>query len=170
MGWTETQTWAGLNRKMCVHLTRKTVKRQWHKQTTKKRDCENEGSSMHDGTCIGINYAHRFPSVSGHFTHCWAFRSVLRVVNSICRCTTLFNFWPVREFLKEIHTAKTVLWGVVFTLRDFWCSRGNQVRNPFAASRDRIHHRLDFAVTLSSPASFCVLFDITSEPSVELEG
>ena len=27
----------------------------------------------------------------------------------------------------------------------------------------------DFAVTLSSPESFCVLFDITSEPSVELK-
>ena len=27
-----------------------------------------------------------FPSVSGHFTHCWAFRSALRVTNS-CRCT-----------------------------------------------------------------------------------
>ena len=26
----------------------------------KKRDYENEGSSMHDGSCIGINYAHRF--------------------------------------------------------------------------------------------------------------
>ena len=32
------------------------------------------------------------PSVSGHFTHCWDFHSVLRVVNSICRFTTLFNF------------------------------------------------------------------------------
>ena len=32
------------------------------------------------------------PSVSGHFTHCWDFDSVLRVVNSICRCTNLFNF------------------------------------------------------------------------------
>ena len=55
------------------------------------------------------------PNVSGHFTHCWDFDSVLRVVNSICRCTNLFNFWPVREFLVQFHTAKTVLWGVVFT-------------------------------------------------------
>ena len=28
---------------------------------------------------------------------------------------------------------------------------------------------LDFAVTLSSPESFCVLFDITSEHSAELK-
>ena len=27
----------------------------------KKRDYENEGSSMHDGSCIGNNYNHRFP-------------------------------------------------------------------------------------------------------------
>ena len=25
-----------------------------------KRDYENEGSSMHEGSCIGINYAHMF--------------------------------------------------------------------------------------------------------------
>ena len=35
-----------------------------------------------------------FPSVSGYFTHCWDFHSVLRVVNSICRCTA--TLW-VRE-------------------------------------------------------------------------
>ena len=27
----------------------------------KKSDNENEGSSMHDDSCIGINYAHMFP-------------------------------------------------------------------------------------------------------------
>ena len=41
----------------------------------KKRDYENERSTMHDDSCIGIYYAHRTltcsPSVSGHFTHCW---------------------------------------------------------------------------------------------------
>ena len=65
---------------------------------------------MHDGSCIGINYTHRFPKCfKSLHTHCWAFRSFLRVVNSMCRCTTLFNFWPVREFLEEIHTAKAGL-------------------------------------------------------------
>ena len=27
----------------------------------KKRDYENEGSSMHEDSCVGINYAHMFP-------------------------------------------------------------------------------------------------------------
>ena len=32
-------------------------------------------------------------SVSGHFTHCWVFRSVLHVVNFNCsRCNHLLNF------------------------------------------------------------------------------
>ena len=35
----------------------------------KKRDYENEGSSMHDGSCIGINYAHRFPKCSRSLSH-----------------------------------------------------------------------------------------------------
>ena len=57
-----------------------------------------------------------FPSNLGHFTHCWAFRSALRVTNSIVvTVPDLFTFWPVREFLVEFHTAKLVLWGVVFT-------------------------------------------------------
>ena len=57
-----------------------------------------------------------FPSVSGHFTQCWDFRSALRVTNSIVAAApNLFNFWPVREFLAEIHIAKLVLWGVVLT-------------------------------------------------------
>ena len=50
---------------------------------------------------------HQVFQVTSHM--CWDFRSVLRVVNSICRSTNLFNFWPVREFLVEIHTAKSGL-------------------------------------------------------------
>ena len=43
------------------------------------------------------------------------------------------------------------------------------IRSPFAASRDKSIIGFDFAVTLSSPESFCVLFDITSEQYVELK-
>ena len=46
---------------MCVHLTREDSQRTTTPTNNKKRDYENEGSSMHDGSCIGINYAHRFP-------------------------------------------------------------------------------------------------------------
>ena len=50
------------------------------------------------------------PIVSGHFTHCLAFRSAPRVTYSIVvTVPNLFNFCPVREFLVEIHTAKMVL-------------------------------------------------------------
>ena len=49
----------------------------------------------------------------------------------------------------------------------FWCSRWQRWWSAFPASRDQIVG-LDFAVTLSSPESFCVLFDITSEHSAEL--
>ena len=42
-----------------MHLSRKTVKGQRHELTTKReRDYENEGSAMHEDSCIGINYAH----------------------------------------------------------------------------------------------------------------
>ena len=40
---------------------------------TKKKTKKNEGSSMHDGSCIGINYAHRFTKVFQVNSHYWAF-------------------------------------------------------------------------------------------------
>ena len=48
------------------------------------------------------------PNVSGHFTHCWDFHSVLRVVNSIL---SLYHFiqFLTREYLVKFHTAKKVL-------------------------------------------------------------
>ena len=59
------------------------------------------------------NYAHRFPSVSGHFTHCWACRSGCRDTNSlVVNAPNLFTFNLVGEFLVEVHTAK-MEWGVV---------------------------------------------------------
>ena len=56
-----------------------------------------------------------FPSVSGHNTLLgfWPCTSCQQF--NCCNCTNLFNFWLVREFLVEIHTARMVLWGVVFT-------------------------------------------------------
>ena len=53
----------------------------------KKRDYENEGSSMHDGSCIGINYAHRFPK---------CFRSLHTLLGfSLCASCRQFNFVAV---------------------------------------------------------------------------
>ena len=94
------------NLSQCAYIsTRKTVQGQRHLLTTKERDYENEGSSMQDGSCIGINYTHRFPKCfrSLHtllgFSLCtscrqfncksctaassWGFRSALRVTYSI---------------------------------------------------------------------------------------
>ena len=65
---------------------------------------------MHDDSCIGINYAHRFPKCfrSLHTLLGFSLCTSNRPFNC-CSCTHLFNFWPVREFLVEIHTAKTGL-------------------------------------------------------------
>ena len=65
----------------------------------KKRDYENEGSSMHEDSCIGINYAHMFPKCfrSLHtllgFSLCTSCRQFLLVVAvtiySILTCTRI---------------------------------------------------------------------------------
>ena len=55
--------------------------------TTKKRDCENEGSLMYEDSRIGINYAHMFPKCFGSFQTLLGF--ALYFTSSIfncCRC------------------------------------------------------------------------------------
>ena len=78
---------------MCVHLTRKTVKGQRHQLTTKKRDYENEGSSMHEDSCIGINYAHMFPKCFRSLQTLLGF--ALYFVSSI----QLLSLYPFIQFL-----------------------------------------------------------------------
>ena len=57
-----------------------------------KRDYENKRSSMHEDSCIGINYAHIFTKcfTSLHTLLGFALYSVSSI--QICRCTHLFNF------------------------------------------------------------------------------
>ena len=83
-----------LSHAVCAHLSRKTVKGQRHKLTT-ERDYDNEGSTMHDDSCIGINYAHRshVPQVFEVTSHIVGLRSVLHVISfNSCRCNYLLNF------------------------------------------------------------------------------
>ena len=59
----------------------------------KKRDYENEGSSMHENSCIVINYAHMFDKCFRSLHIVGIFRSVLHVINSIVVAVTiLLNF------------------------------------------------------------------------------
>ena len=61
MGWTKTQTWAGLSQNSVRASTKEDSQRTTTLTDNKKRDYENERSSMHEDSCIGINYAHMFP-------------------------------------------------------------------------------------------------------------
>ena len=64
---------------------------------------------MHEDSCIGINYAHMFPKCFRSLHTLLGF--ALYFVSSI-QLLSLYpfiHFWPVREFLVEIHTAKTGL-------------------------------------------------------------
>ena len=65
----------------------------------KKGDYENEGSTMHDDSCIGINYAHRTltcsPSVFKSLHTLLGFALVLRVVNSIVVAVTIYSIFDL---------------------------------------------------------------------------
>ena len=113
LGWTETQTWATV----CVHLNKEdsqgTMTLTDNKEERLRKTKDLQCMMTH---ALASTTLTDFPSVSGHFAHCWDFHSALRVNNSlVVAVPNLFTFWPVRKFLIQIHTAKTVLWGVVFT-------------------------------------------------------
>ena len=89
----------------------------------RRETTKNEGSSMHDDSCIGINYAHRFPKCSRSLHTLLGFSLCTSCQQFNCwSCTILFNFWPVREFLAEVHTAKMDVWGCLYRFRNsaYW--------------------------------------------------
>ena len=94
---------------------------------------------MHDGSCIGINYSHRFPKCfrSHHTLLGFSLCTSCQQFNC-CSCTNLFNFWPVREFLVEIHTAKAVLWSVVLTHTVGYNRPPSAVNDPTATKSEQI--------------------------------
>ena len=78
---------------MCVYLNKEDNQGTTTLNDNKEeRDYENEGYSMHDGSCIGINYAHKFPKCfRSLLTRCWDFRSALRVTNSIVVAVPIYS-------------------------------------------------------------------------------
>ena len=65
--------------------TRKTVNRQ---ETTKTKDLQcTKTHALASTTLTGS------PSVSSHFTHCWDFHSVLRVVSSIVVAVPIYSIF-----------------------------------------------------------------------------
>ena len=90
----------------CVHNYQEDSQRTTTLTDDKKRDYENEGSTMHDDSCIGITYAHMFPECFRSH-HCWVSLCTSCRQFNCCRCKPFTQISPVREFLAEIHTAKT---------------------------------------------------------------
>ena len=69
----------------------------------KKRDNEDEGSTMHDDSCIGINYAHAhvfpkcFKSLHTLLGFALCFMSSILILVAV----TIYPILTVREFLVE---------------------------------------------------------------------
>ena len=59
-----------LSQTVCVHLNKENSQGTMTLTDNKEeRLRQNEGSSMHDASCIGINYAHRFPECFRSLSH-----------------------------------------------------------------------------------------------------
>ena len=79
-------------------------------------------------------------------------------------CATANNGYHRSIIFLSLYTQRTLTF-INYLPRAFWCRRWQSWGSP--CNRPIIG--LDFAVTLSSPEPFCVIFDITSEQSVELK-
>ena len=96
------------------HSVRASIKEDSQRTTTQTDNKKRETTKTKDLQCMTTHASASTtltcsPSVAGHFTHCWASLCASCRQCNCCRCTHLFNFWPVREFLAEIYTAKTGL-------------------------------------------------------------
>ena len=109
MGWTNTQTWAGLSRTVCVHLSRKTVKGKTltdnKKERLRKRKIFNAWRLMH-----WHQLRSHVPQMFLVTSHIVGFRSVLHDVNfNCCRCNHLLNFDLYANSLWRFTLRKTCL-------------------------------------------------------------
>ena len=84
-----------------TNLSNSVIKEYSQRTTTltdnQKIDYENEGSSMHENSCFGINFAHMFPKCFRSLHIVWIFRSVLHVVNSIVVVVTIYSIFDLYE-------------------------------------------------------------------------
>ena len=62
---------------------------------------------MNEDSCIGINYAHMFPECFRSLHTMLGFALCFMSSIQLLSLYPFTQFWPVREFLVEIHTAKT---------------------------------------------------------------
>ena len=125
-GVNKTQTWATLCASMKEDSQRTTTVTE-----NKKRDYENEGSSMHEDSCIGINYAqaHMFPKCFRSLHTLLGF--ALYFMSSILILVTVAmnSIYDLNaNSLWRFTLRKRVFWGVVFAL-PFGCSRPPSVVN-----------------------------------------
>ena len=122
MGWM--RTWANA---VCDHLNKE--------KQSRDADTNNQQERLQKQTSSAV--VQSTASTSHWLMYSWVstcFRSFnmllglsLCVPNSlVVNAPNLFTFWPVREFLVEIHTSKMDLWGVVFTVttpcKYFFCA------------------------------------------------
>ena len=133
MGWMETQTWATV----CVHLNKEnsqgTTLIDNMEERLRKRRIFNAWWHAVASTTLTDS-----PSVSGYFTHCWAFRSVHRSSIQFVDVPLYSISDLYANSLWRFTLRKRVLWGVVFT-PPVGCSRPPSVVNdPTATKWERI--------------------------------
>ena len=106
MEWTKTQTCVGWSRTVRVHLSKMTVKRQRHQWQQKERLRKKKNLQCLVTHELASTTLTDFPSVSGHFTRCWDFRSALHNVKSIIAVVIYSIFDLYSNFFVDSHTAK----------------------------------------------------------------
>ena len=86
---------SNLNQTVCVHLYKENSQGTMTPTDNKEDTTKNKGSSMHDASCIGINYAHRFPK---------CFRSLHTLLGfSLCTSCHQFNSLYPMDSISDLY-------------------------------------------------------------------
>ena len=101
---------SNLSQTVCVHLNKENSQgTMTPTDNNEERRQKNEGSSMHDASCIGINYAHRFPK---------CFRSLHTLLGfSLCTSCHQFNCCHCTKFIQFLTCTR-------IPCRDSHCENG----------------------------------------------
>ena len=109
VGWM--RTWANA---VCDHVNKE---KQSRDDDTNNKEERLKTNKLSCGSIHNVHESLMYSWVSSCFSSVYMLLCLsLCVPNSlVVTVPNLFTFWPVRESLVEIHTAKTDLWSVVFT-------------------------------------------------------
>ena len=129
---------SNLSQTVCVHLNKENSQRTMTLTDNKEeRPQRNEGSSMHDASCIGINHAHRFTKCARSLDTLLGFSLCTSCHQfNCCHCTKFIHFLICTGFpCGDSHCENCLVKCCLYTLPSVATDRHSAVNDPTATKK-----------------------------------